>query len=405
MTPLDHAEQAVLGALFLEPAQLDQLAAWLKPEHFAQPTHSALHTAMLKLRAADHPAADTKPRDPVPLTWVNATLKEASRHTRGITATYAHHLISACPRPDHAPVYGRMVLEGATHRTVARHATRLHQAALADMARGAADETVHHAQILSEVLADLAHRWGTNPRPLQPPTSHAPAADAATTQVEEQVLADEEFLLGCLSARPDQLLGCLSARPDQLLDAVRSLRPSDFADAGHQQIYRSLGALHHRGEPIDQLTVLWEVQRRGALADGTLDTERVLKICAPQFGGAAEYLGEQVVQASLVRTAALAARQVRALANRDALAPGHLIGYALHALGPLDDVRHRLGIAHGAESAPPRRAERSGSPPPAARTDAARARSAAHHARPSAERVSHRSSTAKTDRPHRRIPF
>ncbi|MFE5908698.1 hypothetical protein ACFQ6B_06375 [Streptomyces wedmorensis] len=139
--------------------------------------------------------------------------------------------------------------------------------------------------------------------------------------------------------------------------------------------YRALGALHHRGEPIDQLTVLWETQRRGALADGTLGPERVLRICDPLTGGAAEYFGEQTVQASLVRTAAVTAWQVRALADRDELAPGQLISYALHTLGPLDDVRRRLRIAHGDEPGPRRSVSRPGAPPPAARIDAARARS------------------------------
>ncbi|WP_328549844.1 DnaB-like helicase N-terminal domain-containing protein [Streptomyces sp. NBC_00366] len=364
MTPLVQAEQAVLGAVFLDPGQLDHLSPWLRPEHFYRPAHAALYAAMLKLHADGHPATTVKHRDPIPLSWVTDTVQEASARTRGLTASYAHSLISACPRPTHAPVYGRMVLEGAIHRSVTQHAIRLHQAARADAVRGGVEETVHHAQVLSEVLADLAHRWGTEPRPVPPPepiTSPAQQPQA----VDEQVLADEEFLLGCISARPEQLL-----------DIVDWLRPGDFADIGHQQIYRALGALHHRSEPIDQLTVLWETQRRGALSDGTLDAERVLRICDPlSFSGVAEHFGQQVVQASLVRTAAAVARQVRALADDETLAPGRLIGYALHALGALDDVRRRLRLTHEADPEPRRPTSRPGASPPAARIEAARARS------------------------------
>ncbi|MER5521577.1 DnaB-like helicase N-terminal domain-containing protein [Streptomyces sp. NPDC002763] len=163
-----------------------------------------------------------------------------------------------------------------------------------------------------------------------------------------------------------------------MLDVVRWLHPGDLADIGHQQIYRALGALHHRGEPIDQLTVLWETQRRDALSDGTLDAERVLRICDPlSFSGVAEYFGEQVVQASLVRTAAASARQAGALADDKSLAPGRLISYALHALGPLDEVQRRLRAASGTEPAP-----RTGTVlavgPPQARIDAARSRSRPH---------------------------
>ncbi|MGW2087542.1 DnaB-like helicase N-terminal domain-containing protein [Streptomyces sp. NPDC001880] len=363
MTPLVHAEQAVLGAIFLEPGQLDRLSAWLRPEHFSRPAHTAIYAALLKLKADGHPAAATTAGAPVPLAWLTDTLQEATTRTRGLTASHLHTLVSACPRPDHAPVYGRMVLDGAIHRSVAKHAARLHQAALDDAQAGTVEETLHHAQVLTDVLADLARGWGAEARPVEPPAAYTPRAERPQP-VGEQLLADEEFLLGCLVSRPEQLLGL-----------VRWLRPGDFADLGHQQIYRALGALHHRGEPIDQLTVLWESQRRGALADGTLDAERVRRICDPLVGGAAEHFGEQVIQASLVRTAAVAARQVGALADRDALAPGQLIGYALHALGPLDDVRRRLHLAQKVEPEPRQPASRPGAPPPPARIDAARARS------------------------------
>ncbi|MFD5537667.1 DnaB-like helicase N-terminal domain-containing protein [Streptomyces sp. NPDC127079] len=366
MTPLVQAEQAVLGSVFLDPSQLDHLSPWLRPEHFHRPAHAALYAAMLRLHADGHPATTGKSGDPIPLSWVTDTVQEAGTRTRGLTASYAHSLISACPRPDHAPVYGRMVLEGAIHRSVTQHAIRLHQAARADAVRGGVEETVRHARVLADVLADLAHRWGTEPRPVPSPEPVTSPAQQPQV-VDEQVLADEEFLLGCISARPEQLL-----------EVVGWLHPGDFVDSGHQQIYRALGALHHRGEPIDQLTVLWETQRRGALSDGILDAERVLRICDPlSFSGVAEQFGEQVVQASLVRTAAAVARQVRALADDESLAPGRLISYALNALGPLDDVRRRLRLANEPESEPAQRrpASRPGASPPAARVDAARARS------------------------------
>lgn len=395
MTPLVQAEQAVLGAVFLAPVQLDRLSPWLRPEHFSRPAHAAIYAAMLKLRSDDHPAA--KPQgagSPVPMSWVTDTVAEASKHTRGLTASYAHSLVSACPRPEHAAVYGRMVLEGAIHRSVAQHATRLHQAARADVIRGGVEETVHHAEVLSDVLADLSRRWGGEPRPVAPPAS-LPPPPAHPQPVDEQLLDDEEFLLGCLSARPQKL--------DEV---VRWLHPSDFADAGHQQIYRSLGALHHRGEPIDQLAVLWETQRRGALADRTLDAERVLRVCNPSaFAGSAEYFGEQVVRASLVRTAAASARHVRALAHDESLAPGRLIGYALHALGPLEEVRRRWRIATGTQAEPSRAADQTAADPPAARIEAARSRSRPHlsNAAPAAASTA-ASRPAVLDRPHRRSP-
>ncbi|MEU3597190.1 DnaB-like helicase N-terminal domain-containing protein [Streptomyces sp. NPDC006798] len=333
MNPLAHAEQAVIGAIFLDPGQLDRLTPWLRPEHFYRPAHQALYASTLALRERAHPGS-TAVVGAVPVSWVADAVTEAGTRTRGVTASYAHQLVTACPNPGNAAVYGRMVLEGAIHRTVAEHAVRLHQAARADTVRGSAEETLVRADALAGTLADLARRWGTDARPVPPPASPQPAP-RTTVVTDGDLHADEEFLLACLAARPDQF-GTV----------VGWLRPEDFADPGHQHLYRALGALNHRGEPVDQLTVLWEVQRRGALNGHILDTERVVHLLDPlAVAGAADFFGERVVGAALVRTAAESAQQVRALAEDAAVPAGRLIGHALHALGPLDEVRRRWHTA------------------------------------------------------------
>ncbi|WP_030253099.1 DnaB-like helicase N-terminal domain-containing protein [Streptomyces violens] len=345
MTPLFQAEQAVLGAVLLEPRQLGRLSGWLRPEHFYRPAHSALYAAMLDLRAEDHPATKAPPDAPVPLAWVNDTLARASAHTRGLTASYMHSLVSACPRPAHAPLYGRMVLEGAIRRTVTEHAERLYHGARADAARGTGvAETLRHAQVLYEVLDDLGRRWGSEVV-ARPGTAQAASA-APGDRADGRVPADEEFLLGTLTAYPRQLG-----------DVVGWLRPEDFADSGHRQIYRALSALHHRGEPVDQLTVLWECQRRGALVDGTLDADRVRCLCDTAAGGSAGYFGEQILDASLLRTAAACAQQARDLAGSETLAPGQVISHTLTALGPLDEVRRRRAAADAGPGTEPVTAE------------------------------------------------
>lgn len=178
MNPLLRAEQAVLGSVLLDPGQLSHLD-WLAPDHFDRPVHQALFAALRKLRADGHPglAADTS----VPLSWVTDTVEEAYHHVRGLSAVYAHSLVSACPRPEHAPAYGRMVLEGAIHRSVTAHAIRLHQAARADALRAEVEGALHHADVLSGVLDDLARRWGTDPRPvpLATPCGHRSGRSAA----------------------------------------------------------------------------------------------------------------------------------------------------------------------------------------------------------------------------------
>lgn len=361
-TPLVQAEQAVLGAVLLEPRQLGRLSGWLRPGHFYRPAHAALYAAMLDLRAEQHPATKASPDAPVPLAWVDDTRETAGTHVRGLTTGYLHSLASACPRPAHAPVYGRMVLEGAIHRSVTEHATRLHHAA---RAAGVA-ETLHHAHVLSDVLDDLGRHWGTERPAPQVATPHA-APVPAQGSADERVLAEEEFLLGTLATYPQQMR-----------EVAGWLHPEDFADPGHAHIYRALGALHHRGEPVDQLTVLWECQRRGALADGTLEADRVRQVCGSAAGGSAGYFAEQVLDASLLRTAAASARQVRDLADDASLAPGQLIAQAAAALVPLDELRRRRCTAMATSEPEGMATTKPSGVPAAARAAAARART---HAR------------------------
>lgn len=370
MNPLLSAEQAVLGSVFLDPNQLSHLD-WLAPDHFSQPVHRALFAALRKLRSDAHPALSAE--GPVPLSWMTDAVDEAGLHVRGLTAPYAHTLISACPRPEHAPVYGRMVLEGAIHRTVTQHAIRLHQAARADALQGEVEGALRSADVLTAVLTDLARRWGTEPRPVAPTT-----APAVPPPVRSEQVAEDERLL----------LAVLAEQPGAMEEVVAWLRPEDFADPAHGQLYRCLGALHHRGEPIDRITLLWEAQRRGLLADGTLSGEQLTAICGGMVPGSAEWFAERVMRSSLTRTATASARAVQALAEDEALVPGRLINHALHALGPLDEVRARWATANGSPAPKtPATAPAPDGPPPA-RVHAARARSTPHPAPPARARPS-----------------
>ncbi|MGV9524883.1 DnaB-like helicase N-terminal domain-containing protein [Streptomyces griseus] len=361
MNPLMSAEQAVLGAVLLAPEQLTHLE-WLAAGHFYRPVHQALFDALRKLRDDGHPALSAD--GPLPLSWVTDAVGEAGQHVRGLTAAYAHTLIQACPRTEHAPVYGRMVLEGAIHRTVAQHAIRLHQAARADAVQGEVEGALRTADALAGVLTDLARRWGTDPRPVPPTAGPSAATDTLPPAQRGQVAEDERFLLAVLAEQP----GAMG-------EVVAWLRPGDFADPAHGQLYRCLGALHHRGEPIDRITLLWEAQRRGLLADGTVSSEQLASVCEGMVPGSADWFGQRVMRSSVTRTAAASARAIRTLAQDEVLGPGRLINHALHALDPLDEVRTRWVTANGGPvpkaTAP---AAPAGDPPPD-RVKAARARS------------------------------
>ncbi|WP_405985713.1 hypothetical protein [Streptomyces sp. NBC_00872] len=122
------------------------------------------------------------------------------------------------------------------------------------------------------------------------------------------------------------------------------------------------------------MTLLWEAQRRGLLANGTLTADQFAGICDGSGAGSAEWLGERIMRSSLTRTAAASARAIRALAEDEALAPGRLISHALYALGPLDDIRARWRTANGTPGPTPAPASTAGNSPPS-RVHAALARS------------------------------
>lgn len=363
MNPLMDAEQAVLGAVLLDPRQLAHLD-WLAPDHFYRPVHQALFGALRKLRTDGHPALAAGDR--VPLSWVTDAVAEAGHHVRGVTSEYAHALIQSCPRSRHAPVYGRMVLEGAIHRTVSAHAIRLHQAARADALQGQVKGVLDCADVLTGVLGDLARRWGSDPRPVAPAVHPATSTVSPIPVRADRVAEDEQLLLAVLIERPkatDEVVGWL--------------RPGDFADPAHGQIYRCLGALHHRGEPIDRITVLWEAQHRGLLADGTLSAEHLAVIWDGGGTGSAEWLGDRVIRSSITRTAASSARAIRTLSDDETLAPGRLISHALYALGPLDEVRARWHTANGNPPQEPSPPAQPTEEAPTTRVHAALARSTA----------------------------
>ncbi|MFJ5879855.1 DnaB-like helicase N-terminal domain-containing protein [Kitasatospora cineracea] len=334
MDPLLAGEQALLGAVLLDPRQLGRLD-WLEPHDFHRPAHQVLFSALRELRGAGHPGFAAGSDDgEVPLDWLTDALALAGERTRGLDTSYLHTLAAACPRPGHAPLYGRIVLEGSIRRTVTEHAERLLAVAEEGLAAGEVEGAAHQADVLAGVLADLAGRWGTPPRAQKP--AIAPVATPGA-EASEDVLADELFLLSLL------------VHQDGAVEEVFDwLRPGDFADPRHGRLYRCLGALHHRGEPVDPVTTLWEVQRRGLLTDGTLTEERLTPVLGAHLvAGSAEWLGEQVLRSSLARTAGHSARQITALATDERLAPGQLIGRALHALGPLGEVRARWRTANG----------------------------------------------------------
>ncbi|MBF9071796.1 DnaB-like helicase N-terminal domain-containing protein [Streptacidiphilus fuscans] len=343
--PVVLAEQALLGALLLDPHQTGQVHQWLAARHFYRDAHRALYQALVDQYRAGHPALGHQPSKQDALAWLTDATAEAQRAARGITPSYPHTLAAACPRSDHAAVYGRMVVEAALQRTVAEHATRMLESARAALHSGGETRTLlTHLDILTDVLDQLARLTGT-PGTSQPcgPAAADPLpspADGVADQLGQDVLAEEELLVASLLQTP-QVIGEMAVW----------LRPADFADTALGAVFAVLVGLHRRGDAIDPVTLLWEARRRGLLADQVVTAERILRLAPgpgdPLFGG------EIVARRALARTAAGAARQVRDLTVT--LPPNRLVPRALALLAPVQQARQRWQQA----TAPPTETVRS----------------------------------------------
>jgi replicative DNA helicase len=76
-----YAEQALLGALLLDPQRLEDVPD-ITADAFSTAQHSALFAAIRSLPAPDpaHHARNTK--------WLDQVLTAAREHARGLTASY-----------------------------------------------------------------------------------------------------------------------------------------------------------------------------------------------------------------------------------------------------------------------------------------------------------------------------
>lgn len=118
------AEQAVLGALLLEPHRLDQIRGHLHPNDFWRPAHETIYQTICHLADTGRPVE--------PLTVFNH-LNDIKQLARIGGPTYLHDLEQACGTPANIDYYADLVLKQAKLRQLEQTGTRLvHLAHTAD---------------------------------------------------------------------------------------------------------------------------------------------------------------------------------------------------------------------------------------------------------------------------------
>ncbi|WP_282695218.1 DnaB-like helicase N-terminal domain-containing protein [Streptomyces sp. CC208A] len=320
--PVFHAEQALLGALLLDPRHLGDVTG-IRADSFSTAAHTALFSAITALPPPD-PVEHTKNT-----TWLNQVLAAGREQARGLTASYLHTLIQVCPWPRHAPAYARMV--------EAEHARRRLRAAAAHLVQTVHDTSLPHpvqtvlaeADALAAVVDDIASRFppraGVLPR--------TPASLPAIVPDHVEAAEEEQLLLATATARPADV------------ESVRWLLPEDFARPLHAGLWQCLTTLVRRHEPIDPVTVLWEAQQRGLLHNGS-EPGDVLRLLAEPVG-CVEHWGQRTLQRSLLATADHAGRRIEAYADDPTNTPFQLVTGARRALADIGAIRTRWQHATG----------------------------------------------------------
>ncbi|RKN72745.1 hypothetical protein D7231_14865 [Streptomyces klenkii] len=344
------AEQALLGALLFQPRALIAVSGWLEPEHFYLPHHTALYSAMCHLAKTGHPAfAEAQPTPEQGLEWVQQATARGAETASALTPSYAHALINGCPQPKHATAYGQMVLASHARRTVAEHAARLGQAVRESRESDTGmDLLCARADELADVLEQLTRRWRPHPGSL--PRTETSASSTQSEDIKDRILAERVFLSAATN------------RPAVLTEVRAYLTAEDFADPVHQQLFRALAALDHRGDPIDPVTVVWEAQQRGVFVRTTATPDDVLAICE-RSGADPVYWATRVIRHALLSAATDAAGHIGRLAADTTLTPHQLITTSRRALADLTAIRLRSHRAR-AENAPWQPTESRRRPPP-----------------------------------------
>jgi replicative DNA helicase len=261
---------------------------------------------------------------------------------------YLHTLMAAAPRPEHAAHYGRLVLEADIHRTIGQHAVRLVQAARSGQQREDLDVTFQVAATYRTVFEDLARRWGLDTLDLDAGTPADAEQDEADrpqrTHLEvrrteqpagrnKDVVQDQVAQHRSTAEVETRLIPAILAEPEQLDELANWLDGQDFARAELGMVFAATLAVHARGEPIDPVTVVFELHRRDAWSDQFTPDDAIGLLNAVPVGQAT-YLARDVLEGSIRRRAEQAATTIHLLARQPRLTPDRL----LPAAAQLDQV-------------------------------------------------------------------
>ncbi|NEB01994.1 DnaB-like helicase N-terminal domain-containing protein [Streptomyces sp. SID13726] len=316
LQPVHYAEQALLGALLLDPQRLADTTT-LTAGHFDNHNHATLFTAIRTLPTPD-PADHAKDA-----AWLTKVLEHARPKSRSLSSSYLHSLIQFCPQPKHAAAYARMIRADHARRTLSLHAERLALTATDPAGPDTTAATLAHADTLARLLDDLAGQFAPHPGSLP----RTPPAPTAARHGGEEDLYEERCLLATATAYPAEVA------------QMRWLAAEDFIWPLHATLWQCITALVHRGDMVDPVTVLSEAQHRGLITDTLTSRDLIALISTP--AASPEYWGENVLRRALLARAHTVATRITTYTDDLANTPHQLITGSRRALADLNSLRTR----------------------------------------------------------------
>lgn len=223
-----RAEQAVLASALRDPQHLDDVA-YLTPDRMAHPTHRAILSALNESRTSDPTVSAAELPELIARRVV----------ITGVDADYLRRLADSARQPRNIAGYARLVQEAAVRRDLVRHADQLRTTATE-----AGDPDLELARLTQ------ALRLNEHPAPVSKFDEPAPAPYESRARTDVR-----------LDGR-DRVLAALLQQPKQIREVSTWLSPEAFEAGPRRDVYEAVVAVAERGEPVDQLTVEWEIYRR-----------------------------------------------------------------------------------------------------------------------------------------------
>ena len=347
MNATHFAEQATLGSLLLDPSSMADISGWLRAEDFAHPWHQAVF-AVIRERHQSGPSVD-------PMS-VGHAMTERLGHRRADLPRMLTLLQAAPVRPQ-PKRYASMVLASSLRREVAGHGVLLQAAALSASIEGHSRPVTRITALVAGTLDAAEQRWcaavGTGAR-----TWVDPGDSTAVASLRDTAVSADRFLQAHppldhdrVAAHEEELVAALVSHPSHVHDLATWLRPDTVTNPAWRPVYAALVQLTELDEPVDAMTVAWEVHRTSARLGQGPGTRALRDSIDLAAAADPRYLARAVAGDHLQLIAAQGAGALRTAAANpgldlvDVLHSGHLITDTLR-----DTAR---GMPDHATQAPP----------------------------------------------------